>query len=70
MNAETIREWLGRRPFEPFAVRLSNDEHHEVRHPEDVLILRSRIVIGYPETDCAIHCALIRIDTIEASQAT
>ena len=26
MNADTIREWLNRRPFEPFELRLSNGE--------------------------------------------
>lgn len=68
MNAETIQEWVGRRPFEPFVVRLSNGERHEVRHPENVLILRSRIIIGYPETDRAVHCALVHINAIEALQ--
>ena len=66
MNAETIREWLGRRPFEPFVVRLSNGELHEVRLPKNVLILRSRIIIGYPESDRAVHCALEQINAIEA----
>ncbi|HEV3341722.1 MAG TPA: hypothetical protein VG125_15250 [Pirellulales bacterium] len=49
-------------------MRLSNGEHHEVRHPENVLVLRSRIVIGYPETDRAVHCALVHIDAIGALQ--
>lgn len=34
MNAETIREYLRRKPFEPFVIRMSNGEIHEIRHPE------------------------------------
>ena len=34
MNADAIREFLHREPFEPFVIRMSNGETHEVRHPE------------------------------------
>ena len=68
MNMETIQEWLGRRPFEPFVVRLSDGEEHQVRHPENVMVLKSRIVIGHPEIDRAVHCSLIHINSIEALQ--
>ena len=68
MNAETIREWFSRRPFEPFVVRLSDGEHHEVRHPDNVMLLKSRMIIGYPESDRAVHCSLVRINSIEALQ--
>jgi len=37
MNAEAIREWIDRRPFQPFAVRLAGAETHTVRHPETVI---------------------------------
>lgn len=30
MNAETIREYLRREPFEPFVIRMSNGEMHEI----------------------------------------
>jgi hypothetical protein len=68
MNMETIREWLRRVPFEPFVLRLSDGEVHEIRHPENVVLLKSRIIIGYPETDRAVHCALIHVNSIEALQ--
>jgi hypothetical protein len=64
MNAETIQKWVGRRPFEPFVVRLSNGERHDVRHPENALVLRSRILIGYPEIDRVVQCGLTHIDAI------
>lgn len=69
MNMETIREWLNRRPFEPFAIRLSNAEIHEVRHPEKVVLLKSRIIVGYPETDRAVHCSLVHVNSVEALQS-
>ena len=68
MNMETIREWLSRRPFEPFVVKLSNGEAHEVRHPENVILMKSRLVIGYPETDHAVHVSLIHVNSIQALQ--
>jgi hypothetical protein len=69
MNADTIREWLNRRPFEPFEVRLSNGEHHQVRHPEVVAIGKNRIAIADPETDRIVHVALIHVNSVAALQA-
>lgn len=68
MNAETIREWLNRRPFEPFELRLSNGESHRVRHAEVVAIGKNRIAIVDPETDRFVHVALIHVNSIEALQ--
>jgi len=68
MSPENIREWLNRRPFEPFVLRLSSSESHEVRHPENVMVLKTRVVVGYPESDRAVHCALIHINAVEALQ--
>lgn len=69
MNMESIREWLNRRPFEPFVLRLSNGETHEVRHPENVVLLKTRIIVGYPETDRAVHCSLIHVNSVDALQS-
>jgi hypothetical protein len=68
MNMETIREWLNRRPFDPFVLRLSNGEAHEIRHPENVILLKTRIVVAYPEADRVVHCSLVHINAIEALQ--
>jgi hypothetical protein len=38
MNADAIREFLRRQPFEPFVIRMSNGETHEVRHPECLIV--------------------------------
>ncbi|MBM4000033.1 MAG: hypothetical protein FJ297_10940 [Planctomycetes bacterium] len=69
MNAETIREWLNRRPFEPFELRLSNGETYRVRHPETIAIGKTRIAVASLETDQITHIALIHINSISATQA-
>lgn len=66
---ETIREWLQRAPFESFELRLSNGEVHQVRHPKNVPLGKNRIILVDPETDRAVHCALIHVNSIAALQA-
>lgn len=68
MNMETIREWRRRAPFVPFELRFSNGEVHLVHHPESVALGKNRIVIIDPETDRAVHCALIHVNSVAALQ--
>jgi hypothetical protein len=68
MNADTIREWLSRQPFEPFELRLSNGETYQVRHPEVIAIGKNRIAIVDPGIDRFVHVALVHINSIEALQ--
>jgi hypothetical protein len=70
MNADTIREWLHRRPFEPLELRLSNGEAYSIRQPEVVALGKNRLAIVDPETDRFVHVALIHVNSIEALQAT
>ena len=68
MNPDTIREFVRRQPFQPFVIRMSNGESHEVRHPECVIVLKTKIVVGYPEDERTIHCSLIHVNSVEALQ--
>lgn len=68
MNLETIREWSNRQPFEPFVIKLANGDSFEVRHPENIALTKTKVLLGYPETDRAVHVALIHINSIEALQ--
>jgi hypothetical protein len=70
MNADTIRGRIRRQPFEPFFIRLSNGEAHEVRHPECVLVLKTKLIIGHPEEDRTVQVALLHVNSIETLQAT
>ena len=68
MNSDTIREWLLRRPFEPFVLRLSNGETHEVRHPENLAIGKTRLIVVDAESDSVAHVALIHVNSIRPLQ--
>ena len=65
MNTETIREWLCRRPFESFLLALSNGETYPVKHPENVIRLKTRLILGYPETDSVAHVSLLHVNSIK-----
>lgn len=70
MIAETIREYLRRKPFEPFVIRMSNGEIHEIRHPECALLMKTRMVVYYPDDDRSVTCALVHINSVETLQAS
>lgn len=69
MTSETIRELLRKQPFEPFEIRLSNGDVHAVRHPESAIVLKTNVIVGYPETDRFAVCSLLHIASIEAAHA-
>ena len=75
MSITTLREALGRRPFEPFRIRLSSGDMYEVRHPEAALLLKGGVYIGLPADngptengdlpDRAVYCSLLHVAAIE-----
>lgn len=65
MNVETIRELLRRQPFEPFELRMTNGDHHPVRHPENAFLAGSRLIVYYPENDRIAILSLLHAATIE-----
>lgn len=76
MRAEDILELLRARPFVPLRFHMSDGQSYDVRHPEMVIVLRSRLVIGIgadsvmgiPER--LEHCALVLIVRVEQLQAS
>lgn len=68
MNADAVRDFIRRQPFEPFRLKMSNGDVHDVHHPECILIMKSKVIIGYPEEDRTVHCSLIHINAIESLQ--
>lgn len=70
MNADAIREFLRREPFEPFVIRLSSGENHEVWHPECLIVGANRAVVYEPKDDRFVFCSLLHINAVEALQAT
>ena len=67
MNSGAIRDLLKHLPFRPFLIHLSNGETYEVRHPEFAILLKSNLVIGYPESDRIAIAPLIHINNIDFS---
>ncbi len=69
MNAEALRTFIQKRPFEPFEVQLSSGQVYRVTHPDAVMLRKNTLVIGDPEADGVIWCALIHITAIRGQQA-
>lgn len=69
MRLENVCDWLRNAPFRPFVVEVSNGETFEVRHPENAILLKSLLIVGYPETDRAVHLDLVHINSIEAIES-
>lgn len=69
MNAETIKDYLRREPFKPFVIRMSNGEAHKIRHPECAFVMKTRVIVYYPDEDRSVTCALIHINSVETLQA-
>jgi hypothetical protein len=69
MSAAVLKDLLGRRPFEPFRVRLSSGDAYEVRHPEMALLLRSGIYVAVPNggdlPENAVWCSLLHVAAVE-----
>ncbi len=69
MNAEALRTFIQKRPFEPFEVQLSSGQVYRVTHPDAVMLWKNTLVIGDADTDAVIWCALIHITAIRGHQA-
>lgn len=70
MSLAVIKEALGRRPFEPFRIRLSSGDAYEVRHPEFAWLLKGGVYVGLPADkdelpDRAVFCSLLHVAAIE-----
>jgi hypothetical protein len=48
---ETLSELVHRKPFKPFQVRLTNGKSIIIRSPQNVMMLKSRIVVAWPKAD-------------------
>ncbi|HQU45446.1 MAG TPA: hypothetical protein PK867_21705 [Pirellulales bacterium] len=65
MNVEAIHALLHVKPFVPFEVHLSSGEIHEVRHPENAVVLKSNLFTGFPEKDTFASCALSHVTEVQ-----
>jgi hypothetical protein len=70
MTREQVQELLAERPFVPFKIKLSSGDSLHVRHPENAMLLKSVLYVGYPEEDRAVHCTWHHINSIEKVHST
>jgi hypothetical protein len=69
MNEQALRELLDRCPFQPLEIELSSGERHVVRHPENVMLTRTRLVLVNPIVDSVVVVTLLHITRVAFSQA-
>jgi hypothetical protein len=48
IDPPALRNFLDKRPFQPFRITLTDGRSYEVRHPELLMVGRSVVVIGLP----------------------
>lgn len=65
MTHRSIRQWLRKELFEPFALLLSNGDRFEVRHPENAALLQTYPIVTQPDTDEYADLALLHIASVE-----
>jgi hypothetical protein len=76
MRTEDVREYVQRRPFQPFRVTLTDGRTYDVYHPELAMVGRSSVVIGLPHPndpepvyDRAITVSLLHVMQLELIEA-
>lgn len=71
MNANELLELIRRRPFVPVRIHLTDGTAYEIRHPEQLWVLRGRVDIAVPADvatgliDRVEHGALVHIVRVE-----
>jgi hypothetical protein len=78
MRAEEFTQLLRARPFVPLRIHMTDGKTYDIRHPEIVLVLRSRLGVGADPTtgvlDRVDHCSLLYVVRVEelssSSQST
>lgn len=48
MNPDDLRDYVRRKPFEPFRLHLTDGSTFDIRHPEMILIARRTVAVGLP----------------------
>lgn len=69
MRPDDLHEFTRKRPFAPYRIHVTGGQVYEIRHPDQVIVLRSRVAIGVGASDGVPdrleHVALLHIVRIE-----
>jgi hypothetical protein len=66
MAVDDLREFIHREPFESFRVRVTSGDAYEVRDPDLVVLMRSRLFIAFPRSDRSVHVPYLHIAAVES----
>ncbi|MHB1425428.1 MAG: hypothetical protein ACYC3I_19835 [Gemmataceae bacterium] len=75
MRPEELLQLLRRRPFFPLRLHMMDGQTYDIRHPDNVLVLRTRVDIGVtPDPGTGVlerveYCSLLHVVRIEELQA-
>lgn len=69
MRAEDLLELVRAKPFVPLRIHTTDGQRYEVRHPDQIIVLRSRLVLGVGGENGVAerleHVALLHVVRIE-----
>lgn len=69
METSTLDELLNRQPFQPFRIKLSNQETVDIRNPDLVVVLKRDVFVADPSRDRFHLYALMHIVGVKSLQA-
>lgn len=67
MIADTLRERLGREPFEPFVIRASSGQVVLVASPDLAVLMKSEVFVAAPNSDKWAQIPFLHIAGIESA---
>jgi len=74
MRPEDLLQHLRRQPFQPFRIHMTGGEVYDIRHPDQAIVMRSRVVVGAGAKngvpDHLEHLALVHIVRVEEQPPT
>ena len=61
-----LQELLNREPFEAFRIHVSSGDMYEVKDPQSVVVMRSRLFIAFPGGDRWTFVPFLHISAVES----
>ena len=62
MSPGEILADLRKQPFEPFKLHITDGTTHEIRHPDQCLVLTTAVIVGTPTAPDSPHERSMKID--------
>lgn len=66
MHQDDIRELLTADPFEPFRIHVTSGAVYEVRDPQSVVLMKSRLFIAFPGGDKWLFIPYLHVSAVES----